>query len=227
MAALMFRLNEKLYLRDPQHTLLGQKIISKSVEMIDELGFEHFTFKKLAETIDSTEASVYRYFENKHRLLHYLVTWYWNWVDYRIELASASLAQPHEKLMAALRIITEEAKYDPSFEFVNEEALHRIVVSELDKTYLTKWVDEDNLDGFFGGFKTISRKLSEFIQQINPSYPYPNSLASTVLLASNQQLFFLEHLPSLSNISMKDNPSLRHEKLRGFIELLVINAIRK
>jgi AcrR family transcriptional regulator len=227
MAIFTLKLNEKLYHRDPQHTQLGQNIISKSVEMIDELGFEHFTFKKLAGAIDSTEASVYRYFENKHRLLHYLVAWYWNWLEYRIELATTGLEQPIEKLLAALRVITEETQYDPSFEFVNEEALHRIVVSELDKTYLTKWVDEDNQDGLFGGFKAVSRKISGLIQQINPSYPFSNSLASTAVLACNQQLFFLEHLPALSSISKSDINTRRHEKLRGFIELLILNAIRK
>lgn len=227
MATLSLKLNEKLYLRDPQHTQLGQSIISKSVSMIDQLGFEHFTFKKLAEAVDSTEASVYRYFENKHRLLQYLVSWYWNWLDYKIEQAITSLVSPQEKLMAALKTITEEVKFDPTFDFVNEEALHRIVVSELDKTYLTKSVDEDNHDGLFGGFKIVSRKISTLIQQINPSYPYANSLASSAVLATNQQLFFMEHLPSLSSISMTDAPTVRHDKLRGFIELLVLNAIRK
>lgn len=54
MATLTFRLNQNLYLRDPQHTDLGQKIIRKSVDMIDKLGFEQFTFKKLADEIEST-----------------------------------------------------------------------------------------------------------------------------------------------------------------------------
>ncbi|MBY0435163.1 MAG: TetR/AcrR family transcriptional regulator [Cyclobacteriaceae bacterium] len=226
MAVLTFKLNDKLYLRDPQNTQLGQKIISKSVEMIDQLGFEQFTFKKLAEEIESTEASVYRYFENKHRLLHYLVAWYWNWLDYRIELATSSLGDPQEKLKAALWVITQEKKYDPTFEFVNEEALHRIVVSELDKTYLTKWVDEDNSVGLFGGFKTLAKKIASFVKEINPDYPYANSLISSVLLAANQQLFFIDHLPSLSNISKSDPVTKRHEKLREFIQGIVFASIQ-
>lgn len=227
MATLAFKLNEKLYLRDPQHTQLGQSIISKSVDMIDNLGFEDFTFKKLAEGIDSTEASVYRYFENKHRLLHYLVAWYWQWLEYRIEMATTGLGKPMEKLIAALRIITEEVKYDPTFEYVNEEALHRIIVAELDKTYLTKWVDEDNLDGLFAGFKGVSKMISALILQINPTYPYSNSLASTAVMAVNQQLFFLEHLPALSSFGKAETKALSHDKLRGFIELLVLRAIGK
>ena len=37
---------------------------------------EEFTFRKLAQKINTTEASVYRYFENKHRLLIYILAWY-------------------------------------------------------------------------------------------------------------------------------------------------------
>lgn len=55
----------------------------------------------------------------------------------------------------ALHVIAEEKKYDPMFQFVNEEALYRIVVAELDKTYLTKWVDDDNDAGLFDGFNTL------------------------------------------------------------------------
>lgn len=224
MAILAFKLNEHLYLRDPQHTKLGQGIISKSVALIDELGFEQFTFKKLAKEIDSTEASVYRYFENKHRLLHYLISWYWSWLEYKVDLAIVNLQSPEEKLKACLRTIAEEKKYDASFEFVNEEALYRIVVEELDKTYLTKWVETDNKDGLFGSFKSLCKKIANIILEINPAYEFPNALVSTTLLASKQQYFFLTHLPTLSNIKQD---KFKHAKLYAFLETLVFNTIKK
>ena len=37
--------------------------------MIDALGFEDFTFKKLGQEIGSNESSVYRYFDSKHKLI--------------------------------------------------------------------------------------------------------------------------------------------------------------
>ena len=58
------KMNEELYLRNPEGSELGKKIIQYSIQMIHKNGFEAFTFKKLAEEINSTEASVYRYFEN-------------------------------------------------------------------------------------------------------------------------------------------------------------------
>ena len=59
--------NDKLYIKDPQSSELGQKIIENGIILIDEIGFENFTFRRLALKIESTEASVYRYFENKQK----------------------------------------------------------------------------------------------------------------------------------------------------------------
>ena len=91
-------LHERLYLRDPHDTTLGKKIIKQSILLIDEIGFEAFNFKKLAHAMGSTEASVYRYFENKHFLLIYLVSWYWEWVSYLIDINLMNIEDPQRKL---------------------------------------------------------------------------------------------------------------------------------
>ena len=224
MATLSFKLNEHLYLRDPQFSSLGQSIIRKSVELIDRLGIEQFTFKKLADEINSTEASVYRYFENKHRLLLYLISWYWNWIEYRCELLSSPNQEPKAKLRIFLRVLAEEKKYDPTFEFVNEEALHRIVVCDFDKTYLTKRVDEDNKEGLFIGLKSLNNKIVETLNRINPDYAFPNSLASTLLITSHLQPFFAGHLKSLSNIQTGNDI---HDNLYHFLESLAFGTLKK
>lgn len=223
MATLYFRLNPHLYLRDPQQTELGQKIINASVKLIDTLGFEQFTFKKLAEEIDSTEASVYRYFENKHRLLLYLVGWYWNWIEYRIDMHTSNLPTPQAKLKACIHILASEKKFDESFDFIDEAALHRIVIAELDKTYLTKQVDSDNKEGLFGGFKLLCKKIANWVTEVNPAYPYPNALVSTLLLTAKQQIFFAAHLPSLTNLGK--GIAEQHDALEKFLEQLVFKSI--
>ncbi|HNP94278.1 MAG TPA: TetR/AcrR family transcriptional regulator, partial [Cyclobacteriaceae bacterium] len=116
-----------------------------------------------------------------------------------------------------------EKQFDPSFAFVDEVALHRIVVSELDKTYLTKWVDKDNEEGLFGGFKSLCKKIAGMVIEINPQYPYPNSLISTVLLAAKQQAFFSIHLPSLTNVTKDVNGA---EQINKFINRLVFDTIK-
>lgn len=219
---LAFKLNENLFLRDPQETELGRKIIKHGIELIDRLGFEQFTFRKLAEEIGSAEASLYRYFENKHRILTYLTAWYWNWTEYRMDLLTHPTQSAEEKLRWCIRVLTEKKHNDHTFGFVDEEALYRIVLTEQDKTWLTKWVDEDNRSGFFGGYKSICKKMSELIKICNPDYPHPNSLVSTVMMTALQQMFYAEHLPSLSNISGHD-----HDELYRFVERLVFSAIKK
>jgi AcrR family transcriptional regulator len=82
---------KKLFLKDPETTDLGKRIIENSIKLIDELGFDSFNFKKLASSIDSTEASIYRYFENKNKLLFYLISWYWSWVKYNIDYKTHTL----------------------------------------------------------------------------------------------------------------------------------------
>ena len=197
----------------------------ESIAMIDELGFEKFTFKKLAAEIDSTEASIYRYFENKHRLLVYMIAWYWNWLEYRIDFGVQNIQSPEEKLKIALQIIAMKKERDPSFPDIDEEALYRIVIAESDKTYLTKQVDEDNKEGLFRGYKSLCKLIAGFVREINEDYRYPHALISTVLEAAHQQIFFAEHLPSLTELS--GEKAGRSESNFNFLFDMVLKASSK
>ena len=215
-------LSDRYFLRDPLHTELGTKIVSQSIAMIDELGFEQFTFKKLAQAIGSTEASVYRYFDNKHRLLTYLIAWYWKWMEYQIDYRTHNIPEAEERLRQALRTLCKPTEEDPNFAHVNEAALQRIVVAESNKTYLTKHVDEDNKEGLFRGYKDLCRRVAAMVSEINPDYTYPHSLISTILEASHQQPFFARHLPSLTEMT---NSGSLHEQTYQYLESLVFAAI--
>ena len=63
-----------IYLKDPTSSLLGNNLMRHSIDLIDEVGLEEFNFKKLAQKTGTTEATIYRYFENKHKLLLYLTS---------------------------------------------------------------------------------------------------------------------------------------------------------
>lgn len=223
--ALKLQMSDNLYLRDPQETALGKKIIQYSIKMVDELGLESFTFKKLSVAIDSTEASIYRYFENKHKLLVYLITWYWNWLEYSIDIETRNIKNPEEKLSRVLCLITEKKGQDAFFPDVDETALQRIVINESDKTYLTKQVDLDNNEGLFRGYKSLCAKIAQIVLEINPDYEYAHSLVSTSLQAAHQQVFFAKHLPALTDFSVSS------ENIYGynfnFIKQLILKAIQK
>ena len=210
---------DKICLKRPDSSELGRRIISESIYLIDELGFEQFTFRKLAVRIESTEASVYRYFENKHRLLLYLIDWYWNWIDVRLSYAIVNLDNPEEKLRRAIRLLTEKVEMDTSTMHVDEVRLQRIVIVESSKTYLTKTVDDENTEGCFGIFKDVVERVADLIKEVAPAYRYPHMLVSTVIEGAHHQRFFADHLPKLTNQHRGE------DSVERFYQDLVFHAI--
>jgi AcrR family transcriptional regulator len=194
------KINDSLFVKDPQQTDLGKKIIEQSVLMIDEIGLEQFTFKKLADAINSTEASIYRYFENKHLLFVYLLNWYWEWMMVRIDLNTLNMSDPVQKMKVILRVIVDTANRNTAVEFVDEEVLHRVVVREGTKGYHHKLVDEENKEGFFLSYKKLCSKIAGVIQELDPDFLYPRALASTLIETANNHLYFARHLPRLTDL---------------------------
>jgi AcrR family transcriptional regulator len=125
------QVDEAFYIKDPMSSDLGESIVEHGILMLDDMGYETFTFRKLAERIGTTEASIYRYFKSKHRLLLYLTAWYWSWMEYRLQLATANVVSAEERLRLALRELTQRIQQDYSTPRIDEEALYRLVL-ELD-----------------------------------------------------------------------------------------------
>ena len=228
MALVSIALEEKYYKKDPQSSELGRAIIEGAIELIDELGFEQFTFKKLAHHIDSTEASIYRYFENKLMLLVYLSAWYWTCMEYSIGIMIHPLKSPEEKLEKALELLCIEEQAVKTFKTMGIEVskLRKIVFHESDKTYMTKKVDEINSMGLFKEYKLLCNRISTIIQEINPAYPYAHSLVSTIMEAAHQQIFFAKHLPSLTDLRLDDQEPTDQQALI-YIRDLVNKVILK
>jgi AcrR family transcriptional regulator len=195
-----------LCLRDPKETTLGQSILKYSIILIDELGFEHFTFKKLATRINSTEASIYRYFENKHLLLVYLSNWYWEYMYVNIQNKLDNITSPTEKLKIAIAGILDSMMKNDEISYIDEDILHSIMVSQADKVYRIKEVTEENKNGFFLAYKKVVRFISDIMLEVDPDFPYARILASTLTEMPNQQLYYAKNLPSLTSIAdQKDN----------------------
>lgn len=224
MITVRLTLNPKLYLRDPQQTQLGQRILQHSIQLIDEIGFEQFTFKKLAERIQSTEASIYRYFENKHQLLVYMLNWYWEWMKFRIDYQTMNISDPRERLRIALRTVVDTTRRNTTIEFVDEDLLHQIVLREGAKTYHTKSVDEENKEGYFLSYKSLCKKIADLILEINPRFPYPRTLASTLVEMANNNLYFARHLPRLTDLP---NTESLHDEATRMLEYFAFRLLAK
>ncbi|TMU55419.1 TetR/AcrR family transcriptional regulator [Flagellimonas algicola] len=207
MRSIKIGINEKIYLKDPESSDLGKRIVEQSILMIHEMGFESFTFRKLGEQIQSNESSVYRYFENKHKLLLYLASWYWGWLEYKMVFATNGIPNPTEKLRRAIEILTQTVKEDVTFSHVNEVLLNKIVINEYSKSYLTKEVDLENKEGYFVIYKRLVQRLHEMIITVDKDYPYPSSLASTILEGSLHQYFLKEHFPNLTDCDDNVTPT--------------------
>lgn len=192
-------INPKIYVKDPQSSDLGMRIVEQGIQQISEIGFDRFTFRKLGEQIGSNESSIYRYFENKHKFLIYLNSWYWAWMEYRLVLMTNSIADPRKKLEKALEVLSQKVEADPNFSYVDEVALNKIVVNEHFKPFLTAEVDEENKQGYFEIYKRLVGRFGQMIRDYRPQYPYALSLASTVLSASLHQYFLQAHFPTLTD----------------------------
>lgn len=217
-------LNEHLFIRDPEDTGLGRDIIQTSIRMIDSLGFEQFTFKKLAIEMGSTEASIYRYFTNKHKLLVYLISWYWVWQEYQIEVNIKNINDVKDQLIKVLSIIANPTAEHANNTKIDVQALYRIVISEASKSYLTKEVDALNKKGMYADYKRLCKKIADLILLINPNYIYANALVSMLIETANQQAFFALHLPSLTNIQKDKNEKV---DVSNFLAHILFAAIKK
>lgn len=215
------RLNEKLFLRDPESSDLGQRIVKYGIEMIHKLGFESFTFKKLGEEIHTTEASIYRYFENKHRLLLYIITWYWSYLEYQVVFNINNLTDAEEKIRRVIDLLTHELDDSLGQIEFNHKALYEIVISESSKAYLSKEVDNNNSDHLFKPYKDLCERIANLFSEYSQSYAYPHSLASTVIEAAHFQHFFAQHLPRLTDV----NGQQPDQTIQSFLEHLVFATL--
>lgn len=209
----LISVHPKLFVKNPETSELGRKIIEHSILLIDEIGFEAFTFKKLGERIGSNESSLYRYFENKHKLLLYLTSWYWGWMEYRLVLETNNISDAKTRLLKAIEIVAEKIEDDTATIHINEAILNNIVVLEFSKTFLTKEIDSENREGYFLGYKKVINRLVQMITEAKPSYPFAKSLASSIVEGALHQHFLKDHLKTITDCNEIQSPSVFYKNL--------------
>jgi AcrR family transcriptional regulator len=219
LATIKIAVPEKIYIKDPESSELGKKIIEKSIIQINDIGFDNFTFKKLGAIIGSNESSIYRYFESKHKLLLYLTSWYWAWIEYQVVLETYILSNDEEKLKKAIQIVTRTTKEDSNISHVNEVILNRIIINENSKSFLTQEVDQENKEGYFIIYKRLVHRLKDMILQINPNYKFASTLASTIIEGSLHQHFLKDHFSSITDCN-------NDEDTLTFFSQLTINILK-
>ena len=216
------KMNDKLFLRNPEETVLGKKIVKHGLLLINKIGFEEFTFKKLSIEVETTEASVYRYFENKHKFLVYLITWYWSYIECKIVFYLNNITNNEIKLKTIIKLLVEEPiNKGLNSDFILEKDAYQLIMWEGSKSYLTRNVSKDNNDRLFKPYKDLCERIASIITEHNPKYKFPHSMASTLLEMAHAQKFFMQNLPSLTDF-LKDEDD---KKIILFFESLLFNSI--
>ena len=207
--------NPRLTLKDPLSSEIGNRILREGLKLMNELGFEAFTFKKLAQDIGSTEATIYRYFENKHNLLLYLINWYWGIVEYRLKLATANISDSHARLLSAVRVLTTMPSQEDANAFPEEIHLKLLVIQDSGKAINTKAVDDDNQQGVYSIYKAIVAEVADIVRACKPEFPYPEMLVTMLIENANQHRFYSVHLPRLTNASVQQ------DSIEAFSQLII------
>src|SRR5574343_919400 len=201
-----FNIGDSIYVKDPETSELGKKILKESILLINEIGFEEFTFKKLGIKIGSNESSIYRYFENKHKLLVYLSCWYWSWIEYKLVFATANIENSLQKLIKAIAVVTEKIEDDEATDYINESVLNKIIIEEFSKTLQTREVDNENKKGYYIIYKRVINRIIGFVEDVNPDYPYAKSLISSIVEGALHQHFLKDHLKTITNCNEEISP---------------------
>ncbi len=216
-----FDINDKIYLRNPETSELGKLMVKKSIDLIYKLGFEQFTFKKLAVEINSTEASIYRYFENKHRILLYILNWYWCYMEFLVMFKLENVTDQKERLKIIVHLLTHElAESENQFDY-NKKYLNQIIIAESSKIYSIKDIDEINKNQVFKPYKDLCTIIADVISTFNPKYKYPRSLSTTLIETSHHQQYFSIHLPKLTDVTAKTKTAFTCQ----FIEDLLFKVL--
>ncbi|HEX4886773.1 MAG TPA: TetR/AcrR family transcriptional regulator [Luteibaculaceae bacterium] len=218
MEVLQINVHPKIYLKDPRSSELGRGILLEGLHLMHQLGLEEFTFRKLAMHIHTTESSIYRYFETKHKLLLFYESWYWSWVAYRIQFEISNIEQVDERIRRLIGVLAYQPEPHERYGLFAVKTVKDVVVSESVKSYFVKSVDDNQRAGYFGPYLRVVERLSELIEELEPAYPFANALATTVVEGVLHQQHFAGHIPALTNF----NPA--SDALTEFFNQLVLSA---
>lgn len=172
----------------------------------------------------STEASVYRYFENKYKLLSYLVAWYWDYMHFLILLDIRNIEDPKRKMNIMIDTLVLVKNNTATPDYINIGLLHTIVVENASKVYHNKQVDTLIKEGYYMNLQKLVNTIARNILEINPEFQYPKSIATNVIDLSLNSEYYIEHLPGLTDQVEDSKLSPREhtiEMIKYFLERLM------
>lgn len=200
LKSIHLRVNEKIYLSDPTSSDLGKRILKHGSKIICQEGLDSFNFKKLSKEISSTEAAIYRYFENKNKLLLFYFSWYWKWIEYNMVFRTQNLATPEERMQVVLEILTNPPQVKNYFEYIDGAHVFELMGKDGIRVLLSAPQTDDEKD-MVRSFRSVCERFAQVIEGCDKGYKYPVQLAATILITSHMNKTLL---PTVLD-NMKDN----------------------
>lgn len=184
--------NQEVFIKDPISSVLGKRILKESLAIIEERGIEAFNFKMLSVHVECTEAAIYRYFENKNKLLLYFINWYWGWLEHNLVYGTANLVSSEDKIKMAISLLVEGPRYKDNF-YLNISSLKKVVWEESSKSFMSKELKSHANYRMLHQFYDFSERLKDLIIQYKPDYAFPKVLVSTLIWSSILNAFTQIH----------------------------------
>lgn len=210
---IQIELHDGLYIKDPLSSNLGKQIIKEAILLFNRVGYDSFNFKLLSQSVGSPEASIYRYFENKYKLLSCLVSWYWDYMHYMVLLDTRNIDDPRVCLQKALYSINFNLHTSEVPDYIDQEVLHKVVVAYSTKVYHHAQVDRLKKEGFYLNYIKVIKRFADFIAACNAEYQYPLALATNLIEMAMTSEYFLEHFPELIDHSVQVTTGLEARRL--------------
>ncbi|MGV9013679.1 MAG: TetR/AcrR family transcriptional regulator [Flavobacteriales bacterium] len=202
-----------LHLRDPAASAIGGRILSEGLALMNDIGLEAFTFKKLTEHAGCTEATIYKYFPNKQRLLQYYFQLYWMWLDTHCQQEGRSLADPWARVQGDIRALCGLWSKDAMAAQLDPVDLRALVLVEGSKSFLHRNVDEDNKLKLFKPYKDLCAHIASELKACDHKCKFPRSFATTLIEMAHSLEFAMVHLPALTEL----RPGGDRKKLAKFL----------
>src|SRR5690606_26141739 len=151
----------------------------------------------------------------------YVTTWFWTWMEYQLIFHTNNLKDPKEKVNIVINLLTFQATDQFILEHIDKNMLHNIVIAEGNKSYLTKHVTEDNKAMLFQPYKDLCHRIAEVFLEYKQGYPFPHSLASTLIETAHHQMYFKDNLPRLTDFGGTKDA----KQLVSFLHHIVFSAL--
>jgi len=195
--------DRSLHLRDPSASAVGARILAEGLVLMNDLGLETFTFKKLADRAGCTEVTVYNYFPNKHRLLQYYFQLYWLWLDTHCQQEGRLLKDPMERVRGDIRALCGLWPKNVLAAQLDPFTLRALVIVEGSKSFLHRNVDEDNKLKLFKPYKDLCAHIASELKACDKACKQPRSFATTLIEMAHSLEFAMHHMPALTELSGK------------------------